>query len=663
MSESTRANRGGVIVLIFSAVLGFLLADMAGILFKAPSLLKPAHLGGFFSLLGSGVLLYLGVAVYFFGFFALLFILARILSLHFSARALAIATLWFAPLFLVVQEKLQDSMLGMYISLKSPFFYVPTCITFGILVVALVAAYLIFRRIHEVPRFLRLAHAFPGILVTAFAVLLLYMVIASPKINVLSSFSLEDERELRKQHPPLTLVDAPEDAPNMVMLVIEAFRNDEFNAQNAPFLWQLAQENIWFRNYQVVASATRPSVTSFFTSLYPAQHGCYNLALGETEAGGGGHASTKVADTIEAFPRLLQDVGYRTLMVTSNGLTADPVFGFEDVFRRFDATAPYRFRIPSFNAFVGFDFLYWNLRLTRLFKIIFFNPEHSTTYFEAPRVNKTVRREMERHDKRPLPLYAHYMEPHSPYYHHPHLATQINFYAPSQRGKLLSAYRSEIRAVDQAIAELFIYWERNGMLEDTYVFITADHGEEFYDHRNWGHGKSLYPEAISVPAMLLLPPDQRRAQQIATVVENIDVSATILDLAGIPAPETYEGRSLVPLFGEGGEAAETSPEQHASFSQFDDGKVFWASMVTDDGWQVIFKGRDDKRQTLLFDLNNDPLAKQNLFSQGLASQDSLVGLLAGNLARLEASAPLFQGELEEIDPEQLEQLRTLGYVD
>ncbi|MFH1842207.1 MAG: sulfatase, partial [bacterium] len=444
----------------------------------------------------------------------------------------------------------------------------------------------------------------------------------------------------------------------------EAFRNDEFNAQNAPFLWQLAQENIWFRNYRVVASATRPSVTSFFTSLYPAQHGCYNLALGQTgQSDASGHASVKVADTIEAFPRLLQDIGYRTLMVTSNGLTADPVFGFEDVFRRFDATEPYRFRIPSFNGFVGFDFLNWKLRLTRIFKIIFFNPEHSTTYFEAPRVNKTVQREMERHDYRPLLLYAHYMEPHSPYYHHPHQATQINFYAPSQRGKLLSAYRSEIRAADQAIAELFAYWELNGMLENTYVFITADHGEEFYDHRNWGHGKSLYPEAISVPAILLLPPDQRRALQIDTAVENIDVSATILDLAGLTVPEIYEGRSLVPLFSDQGAVADFPLDQRATFSQFDDGKVFWASMVTNDGWQVIFKGRDENRQTMLFDLKTDPLAKQNLFGQGIATQDSLVNQLTSNLARLEASAPLFQGELEAIDPEQLEQLRALGYVD
>ncbi|MFH1841926.1 MAG: hypothetical protein ABIF77_01865, partial [bacterium] len=211
MSDSPRADRGGVIVLILAAVLGFLLADMAGIVFRAPSLLEPAHLGGFFSLLGSGVLLYLAVAVYFFCFFVLLFVLARILTLRFSTRALAIATLWFAPLFLMVQEKLQDSMLGMYISLKSPFFYVPTCITFGFLVVALVAAYLIFRRIREVPRFLRLAHAWPGVLVTAFCVLVLYTVISGPNINVLSSFSLQDERELKKQHPPLTLVDAAED--------------------------------------------------------------------------------------------------------------------------------------------------------------------------------------------------------------------------------------------------------------------------------------------------------------------------------------------------------------------------------------------------------------------------------------------------------------------
>jgi arylsulfatase A-like enzyme len=378
-----------------------------------------------------------------------------------------------------------------------------------------------------------------------------------------------------------------------------------------------------------------------------------------------------VAETIVSFPMLFQELGYRTVMVTSNTLTSDYAFGFEDVFQKFDAENPYGFQIPSWEPFTGYYFLKKTLREWGVFKVIAHSPAHSTTYFDAPRLNRTVKRELSAMDTRPFLLYVHYMEPHSPYYRHPYRPLQLNLYTPAQREQILSAYRMEIGAVDRAIADLFTFLAEVEVLENTYVFITGDHGEEFHDHGNWGHGKSLYPETIHVPAILVLPHAQRRALRVAATVENIDIGPTFMDLIGGPQPDFWEGRSLVPLWNPVAEEEDaarmttdrTSAAQYSvAFCQFDDGRVFWASVIQA-GWQLIFKERGDQRRIMLFDLKQDPLAQHDRFGQGEAVETGLVSLLEANLRRWQATAELFRGQEEAIDPQHLEQLRALGYID
>ena len=110
-----------------------------------------------------------------------------------------------------------------------------------------------------------------------------------------------------------------------------------------------------------------------------------------------------------------------------------------------------------------------------------------------------------------------------------------------------------------------------------------------------------------------------------------------------------------------------------AFSQFDDERrYFWACAIAD-GWQIILREpgrqrepssekRKERRKIMLFHLTEDPLAKQNLHGRGGDIETKLMVSLDDNLKFLEASAHLFRGEEAEIDPERLEQLRTLGYI-
>jgi arylsulfatase A-like enzyme len=658
----------GAVRIVLAALVGFLLADMILLSARAPSLLAPAHLTGWLALLASGVILYAVVGLYLTVFFLLLWLLTRLLRLRFSRPALAGLAVVLGPLLLVIQDRLQDRILGMYINMMSPVFYLPTGITLVLLVVVLWLLDRACRRLSAPPSAVRKALAWPWLVVTTMVLFLALSLIFGPRLNILGVYAPQDQRALHRQHPPLQQVVADPRAPNFVILFSEAFRLDHFTPENAPFLWDLAQKNISFDNYYVVSAATRPSLTSFFTSLYPVQHGCYNLALSRAQAAEPGPqlTTTKVASSIVSFPLRLQQHGYRTVMVTSNGLAADPAFGFEDVFRRFDAADPYRFQVPALEAFIGFHFLKENLQRWRLFNVIVLSPEHSSTYFDGSRLNRTVLRELSKPDERPFCLYVHYVEPHSPYYRHPYPPVQINIYSPGRRDQVLDAYAAEIRAVDQRIAELCAELASRGLLENTYLFISTDHGEEFYDHGNWGHGKSLYPEIIKVPAVLVPPPALRRPVVVEEVVESIDIPPTITELAGVAAAEFWQGRSLVPLWTTAATDSLVDEGRSAgpglAFGQFDDGLVFWASVVQGP-WQVLCRGRDQDRKIMLFDLQRDPLAQRDLYGQDLAVEEELVSLLDHKLQDLQASAHMFQGEQEEIDPRLRQQLEALGYVE
>src|SRR5439155_2936378 len=97
--------------------------------------------------------------------------------------------------------------------------------------------------------------------------------------------------------------------------------------------------------------------------------------------------------------------------------------------------------------------------------------------------------------------------------------------------------------LDGGLRELFAGLERRGFLGNTFVAITADHGEEFNDHGLVGHGTTLYNELIRVPLLVRLPRQPRRVD-VDDVVSLVDIAPTMLSTAGVPSPSAFEGRVL-----------------------------------------------------------------------------------------------------------------------
>ena len=111
------------------------------------------------------------------------------------------------------------------------------------------------------------------------------------------------------------------------------------------------------------------------------------------------------------------------------------------------------------------------------------------------------------------------------------------------------------------------------------MLVTSDHGEEFLDHGSWEHQKTLYEEVIRVPLVVRAPglaPRREGAQ-----ASLLDVAPTLLAWAGVPAPASFTGRSLLSPLPEReayGETDHTVDATHKLFLRGGQGR--WKSILS-----------------------------------------------------------------------------------
>src|SRR5262249_44967549 len=118
---------------------------------------------------------------------------------------------------------------------------------------------------------------------------------------------------------------------------------------------------------------------------------------------------------------------------------------------------------------------------------------------------------------------------------------------PAKLADMVGRYDGDILFVDTVFGKLLARLRELDLLERTVMIVTADHGEEFYDHQNWGHGHSVYNELLHVPLLVRYPRLLPRAAHVDAPVMSVDVMPTILDLTGTAIPPTLAGRSLLKL--------------------------------------------------------------------------------------------------------------------
>jgi len=217
---------------------------------------------------------------------------------------------------------------------------------------------------------------------------------------------------------------------------------------------------------------------------------------------------------------------------------------------------------------------------------------------------------------------------------------------PATQQYLEALYDSEIREVDHSLGRFFGHLESSGLLEQTVVILTSDHGEEFWDHGSCEHIKTVYNELLHVPLFVRTPGGRPRVET-NPVAASIDILPTVSEALALPPLESIDGRSLF----------RTTPTDIFSEAQFHyDSQHLRRYSVIRGQYKLI---RDPDRKTReLYDLGSDPAEQVDLAGKGVVPE-ALDEALAKYIRQGE---PAVQRE-GELDPQTIEQLRQLGYID
>jgi arylsulfatase A-like enzyme len=241
----------------------------------------------------------------------------------------------------------------------------------------------------------------------------------------------------------------------------------------------------------------------------------------------------------------------------------------------------------------------------------------------------------------------------------------------------ISQYDAEIRAVDDLLGELLADLESLGVLDETLVVITSDHGEEFYEHGQIYHAHSLYDELLHVPLIVVGPgvvPAVHKRQ-----VGLIDLAPTILGMLGLSqAQKGMQGVDLTPVLAGHGEP----PERVLfSFLRYSSVAFSLAAARTDD-WKLIawnlegmrtfrlrkkakeylHKMRLDRRENFveLFDLRNDPGETRDVGADHPEGRDRLKAILDEHSS--EHGANDDGGDTPVLREKDIRALKALGYL-
>lgn len=234
-------------------------------------------------------------------------------------------------------------------------------------------------------------------------------------------------------------------------------------------------------------------------------------------------------------------------------------------------------------------------------------------------------------------------------------------------------YDGSIRGMDAEMGRLMDRLAELGLDNRVLLAFLADHGEEFLDHGSHWHGQNVYGENANVPLVLWGPRFLPRGVEVRPTVELVDVMPTLLDVSGLPIPETAQGTSLLPLVQAQADGRVPAGWRHRpAFTERrlrrdprGEVAVMPGFAIVEGRWKLveltspIAPGHRDHE---LYDHLADPLDQHDV----AAAHAAEVGALAAKLARwrkwAESKRLRAEGPASAMDPAELARLRSLGYV-
>jgi arylsulfatase A-like enzyme len=194
------------------------------------------------------------------------------------------------------------------------------------------------------------------------------------------------------------------------------------------------------------------------------------------------------------------------------------------------------------------------------------------------------------------------------------------------------------------------------------VIVTADHGEELFDHHHFfSHESSAFDSVLRIPLMMRLPGRlEPGTVPSGVVVESIDVFPTVLDVLGEPRPPELQGTSLLPALAGAPDASSryafgTVDHPDGTMSVRSIRSARWRYLENPDNYSPhhVWVAAEE-----LYDVDADPLQQRNVVEEHGAVASELRGELAEWAERVREGATPTERKL---DPKLAEQLEALGY--
>ena len=465
--------------------------------------------------------------------------------------------------------------------------------------------------------------------VSACAVLLLILgVDANPRL------ATEPQTEMRPSAPF---------RPNVVMIVVDDMRFDEFGAGGHPYLEtpsidRLAAEGALFTRAWHVTPLCSPNRASLLTGQYVSRHGILDNS-----------SRSLASHRLALFPQLLQAAGYRTAHIgkwhmgndptprpgydywvsfAGQGRTNDPelyengrsavVPGYvTDIFvdRAIDFIGAADER--PFFVYIGHKAIHPEAvqrddgSLDRDVPMTFLPAARHLGRYETDVLARAPTYGLTEATRRSKPVLARALDLREEV-----VAADPSWESIIDRGIAEETVRRRAEmmlAVDEGVGRILAALERRGVLDSTLVVVTSDNGYFYGEHGLTVERRLPYEEALRAPLVIRYPPLVAAGSRPAALTLSVDVAPTILDIAGVEIPRHVQGESLVPVLrGDTAAVREVACMEYYSHEN----PMPW---TVDLDYRVVRRGRfkyirwlrfDDAEE--LYDLEADPWERRNL---------------------------------------------------
>ena len=390
---------------------------------------------------------------------------------------------------------------------------------------------------------------------------------------------------------------------NIVLVTVDTLRADHLPAYGytrikTPAIDRLAAESILFEDAVSPIPMTLPSHASILTGLLPPSHGVRD------------NAGFLLDSRIVTLPEILKQQGYKTAAFVS-AFVLDSQFKLDQ----------------------GFDVYSDDFTLAQA------RVSGTELYRRAEETEREVDAWLNTNSTGKFFLWVHYYDPHDPY-------EPPGAYRQEYSGSL---YDGEIAYTDEILGKFLARLDQLGLKEKTIVVFAGDHGESLGEHNEQTHALFLYNATQQVPLMFRLP--SAAPKRIRATAGLIDIVPTLLDLTGIRAETSLQGKSVLPCI---------NGESQPSRSQYSESLLAELHY----GWSPLFSLTTadsrfiDAPRVELYDRRTDPAEQRNIADQ----HPDLVKTFRIQLQDLLKSMPQNQAAPENVDSETAEKLRSLGYV-